>query len=331
LQKAAYYTGSFVGIIRAFAAAHCDNGIPPKTDLLMNQIKALLIKGLLHLSALLPLSVARGLGRLVGRLYWPLGGRSRKVTLHNIRAVFPELSDAEVRALARRSLIATGETAAEMGHVWIKPWGEASQLIKEVHGTELIASALREGRGVIGLAPHFGNWEVMGLHLATLGKTVSLYSPPTLEALGPIIEKSRKGSGATLVPTTSRGLAKLLKSVKAGCISGVLPDQVPPDVSAGQNSLFMGIPCFTGTLASNIIRRTGALAVFGSAQRVPGGFVVRYELADPEIYDEDNAVSLAALNRGVETCVRRCVEQYQWEYKRFRVRPGNGPGFYDDM
>ena len=193
----------------------------------MDQFKALLIKGLLHLSALLPLSVARGLGRLAGRLYWPVGGRSRKVTLHNIRAAFPEMSDTEHRALARRSLIATAETAAEMGHVWIKPWIEASQLVKEAHGTELIINALKEGRGVIGLAPHFGNWEVMGLHLATLGKTVSLYSPPTLKALGPIIEKSRKGSGGTLVPTTSRGLAKLLKSVKAGYISGVLPDHFP--------------------------------------------------------------------------------------------------------
>jgi len=297
----------------------------------MDQFKVLLIKGMLHLSALLPLSVARGMGRLVGRLYWPLGGRSRKVTLHNIRAVFPEMSDAEHRTLARRSLIATAETAAEMGHVWIRPWSELSQLVKEVHGTQLITNALKEGRGVVALAPHFGNWEVTGLHLGSLGKTVSLYSPPTLQALGPIIEKSRRGSGATLVPTTSRGLAKLLKSVKAGTISGILPDQVPPDVNAGENSLFMGIPCFTGTLACNIIRRTGALAIFGSAQRVPGGFVVRYELADPEIYDEDTAVSLAALNRGVETCLRRCVEQYQWEYKRFRVRPSDGPGFYDDM
>jgi KDO2-lipid IV(A) lauroyltransferase len=92
----------------------------------------------------------------------------------------------------------------------------------------------------------------------------------------------------------------------------------------------MGIPCFTGTLASNIIRRTGALAVFCMAQRVPGGFIIRYELAEPALYDADTAVSLAALNRGVEACLSHCVEQYQWEYKRFRVRPKWGPGFYDE-
>ena len=93
----------------------------------------------------------------------------------------------------------------------------------------------------------------------------------------------------------------------------------------------MGQPCFTGTLASNMIRRTGALAVFGFAERVPGGFIVRYSLAEESIYDADTAISLAALNRGVEACVRQCVEQYQWEYKRFRVRPKQGPGVYDDL
>jgi len=297
----------------------------------MDQLKAGLVVGLLYFCALLPLKVARSLGRLVVWAYWPLRGRSRKVTLQNIRSVYPELSRVEQQDLAKKSLLATGELVGEMGHVWMKPWGKVCDLIKEVHGVELITKAQEEGRGIIVLGPHLGNWEVLGLHLATLGHIVCLYEPPKIAPLGPIMKRARQRSGASVVPTNSRGLAKLLKSVKGGSIAGILPDQVPPELNSGQNSLFMGIPCFTGTLASNIVRRTGALAVFGVAQRVPGGFVVRYELADQGLYDKDTAVSLAALNRGVETCLSRCVEQYQWEYKRFRVRPYNGPGFYDDM
>ena len=297
----------------------------------MDKFKSAFIKALLQFTALMPLAVARGLGRFMAAVYWPFGGRSRKVTLQNIRGAYPGLSDSEQVALARRSIMATGEVIAEMGHVWLKPWDYVSGLIKEVHGADLIIQALESGRGVIALGPHLGNWEVMGLHLPTLGSTVSLYEPPKLESLGRIIERARRNSGATLVPTTSRGLAKLLKSVKGGDIAGILPDQVPTDLNSGENSLFMGVRCFTGNLAGNIIRRTGALAVFGYAQRVPGGFVVRYELAEPDIYDEDTAVSLAALNRGVESCLRRCTEQYQWEYKRFRVRPKDGPGFYDNI
>lgn len=268
---------------------------------------------------------------MLARLYWPFGGRSRKVTEINISTAFPELSRTEQAELALKSMMATMELSTEMGHVWLKPWEYVSSLILEVEGQELIDDAQREGRGVILLAPHLGNWEVVGLHLGTLGSTVSLYQPPKIEGLGPIIEAARQASGATLVPTDSRGLAKLLRSVKGGGISGILPDQAPGDINSGENSPFMGVPCFTGTLASNMIRRTGALAVFGVARRVPGGFSIRYELAEDAIYDDDTAVSLAALNRGVERCVRSCVEQYQWEYKRFRVRPRDGAGLYDNL
>ncbi|MEH6568901.1 MAG: lysophospholipid acyltransferase family protein [Halioglobus sp.] len=297
----------------------------------MNTVQFYLVRSLLGLSALLPLSVARSLGRILARLYWPIGTRSKKVTQCNIEAVFPDLTPEQQLQLSRESVMATAELLTEMGHIWLKPWSYVSSLILEVTGEELVLDAQAAGRGVILLAPHIGNWEVVGLHLGTLGSTVSLYQPPKITRLGPIIEKARQASGATLVPTDSRGLAKLLRSVKGGGISGILPDQAPEDVNSGQNIPFMGIPCFTGTLASNMIRRTGALAVFGFAKRVPGGFSIQYELAEDGIYAEDTAVSLAALNRGVERCVRSCVEQYQWEYKRFRVRPRDGRGMYDQL
>jgi KDO2-lipid IV(A) lauroyltransferase len=294
----------------------------------MNTLKALLIKGLLYVCAALPLGVARALGRGAAWLYWPCNGRSRRVTERNIQLAFPELNPEQQQRLARDSLAATAELATETGHIWLRSWDYVSSLLLDIQGAELISDAQREGRGVIVLAPHVGNWEVIGLHLGTLGSTVSLYEPPKLAALGPLIERARQRSGAVLVPTDNRGLAKLLKSVKRGQISGILPDQVPAELHAGENSPFMGIPCFTGTLASSMIRRTGALAVFGLAQRVKGGFILRYQLADKELYDEDNAISLAALNRGVETCLRHCPEQYQWEYKRFRHRPPGQPDPY---
>lgn len=297
----------------------------------MDSLKASLIKALLQVFAWLPLSVARRIGRLVAGLLWPLGGNNRAVTLRNIELAFPGLAPAEQLDLARRSLSATFELATEMGHIWLRPWDYVRSLILEVHGAQQITEAVQSGRGVIVLAPHLGNWEVLGLHLGTLGATVSLYEPPKLAGLGPMIERGRQRSGATLVPTDSRGLARLLRSVKQGNISGILPDQAPRDVNSGENIEFMGIPCFTPTLASNMIRRTGALAVFGFAERVPGGFILRYLPAEPDIYDGDDRVSLLALNRGVEACVRYCVPQYQWEYKRFKVRPRKGPDVYQDL
>jgi KDO2-lipid IV(A) lauroyltransferase len=297
----------------------------------MNALKASLVKALLRCCALLPLSLARALGRGTARLYWHAGGRARRITERNVQLAFPWMAPEKQRSLAMRSLCATGELAAEAGRVWLRDWSRVSRLIREVSGEELIHRARAEGRGVVVLAPHLGNWEVLGLHLPSLGPTVSLYEPPRLSALGPIMQRARERSGATLVPTDRRGVAQLLRALRGGAIAGILPDQVPSDLRAGENAPFMGVSCFTATLAHGLIRRSGALAVFGFAQRVPGGFALRFSAADPAVGGEDTGAALTALNLGIERCLQQCVEQYQWEYKRFRERPHRGPGRYDDI
>ena len=62
-----------------------------------------------------------------------------------------------------------------------------------------------------------------------------------------------------------------------------------------------------------------------SIQLVPtgGGYTVHFLPADPAIADADLAVAAAALNRGLEACVRVAPAQYQWTYKRFSFR-GDG-------
>jgi hypothetical protein len=178
------------------------------------------------------------------------------------------------------------------------------------------------------LGPHLGNWEVLGLHVATLGKAVALYEPPHMKALEDMVRSARQRSGSTLVPTTPRGLTQLVRALRDGGIAGILPDQVPPVVESGENSVFMGVACFTMTLASKLLARSGARAFFGFAERIPGGFRVHYLPADEALYSDDVAESLRALNDGVERCLRHCPEQYQWEYKRFRTRPRGELDYY---
>jgi KDO2-lipid IV(A) lauroyltransferase len=142
-----------------------------------------------------------------------------------------------------------------------------------------------------------------------------------MQALEDIVRAARERSGTTLVPTSARGLATLVKTLRRGGVTGILPDQLPDAAEAGENSVFMGIPCFTMSFASKLLQRSGARAFFGFAERVPDGFRLVFIPAEEDLYSEDLQISLAALNRGVETCLRMCPEQYQWEYKRFRTLP----------
>lgn len=296
----------------------------------MDVLKAALVRALLAVAALLPLRLARALGRFAARIYWPFRGRSRRVTQKNIELAFPDLIPAERASLSWQSLAATGELLGEMGHVWLRPWRYVQGLILSVEGEGLVREALAAGRGVLILAPHLGNWELVGLHLATLGKTVSMYEPPGITGLDALIRNARQGSGALLVATDRRGIATLCGNLEAGGIVGILPDQVPGKTGSGRNVPFMGVTCFTSTLPSALLRRSGALAVYAYALREADGFRLFYEFAEDAVYSEDVPLALAAMNVGIEACVRQAPAQYQWEYKRFRTRPRTRPGIYDE-
>ncbi len=290
-----------------------------------------LVKATLWLFSRLPLSIARRLGRWLGRCFWALDTRGRRIAERNIALAYPQLSSEEQTALVRETLQETGALATEMGHVWLLPWSKSQHLIKEVEGEQAISAAIESGRGVIVLGPHLGNWEVLGLHLATLGNMVALFAPPKVASLGQLIQDARERSGGQLVPTTPRGIAAITKSVKNGGISGILPDQVPDTEVGASNVPFMGVECATAALGVNLVNRSNALAFMGAAYRIPGGFKVCYVPAPEALYVSDQHAALTAMNQAVEDLVRGWDAQYQWVYKRFRTQPRGSVDHYRNL
>ena len=76
------------------------------------------------------------------------------------------------------------------------------------------------------------------------------------------------------------------------------------------------------TLVPRILGRTGAVPLFVFAERRPRNrFRVRFLEAPEGLVHADQEAAAAALNRGVENCIRLCPEQYLWSYKRFKTTP----------
>ncbi len=297
---------------------------------LRNKLILTFARAALWLSARLPLERARGLGRWAGRRYWAMDSRGRRIAERNIALAYPDKSTEEQNALVLATLEETGALAAELGHLWALPWEQSRALMREVEGADAVKQALASGRGVIVLGPHLGNWEVLGLHLATLGDMVALFEPPKIAELDALIRTSRERSGGKLVPTNPRGLAALVKSVRNGGISGILPDQVPDNEAGGMNAPFMGVECATAALGCNLVKKSGAVAFMGAALRIPGGFRVRYVPAPEAIYSDDLLESLTAMNKAVEELLQGFEAQYQWQYKRFRRFPRGEINYYRD-
>ncbi|MBB3141288.1 KDO2-lipid IV(A) lauroyltransferase [Halomonas organivorans] len=261
------------------------------------------------------------LSRLVGPLVQVGSRRERRVTRINLAQAYPDYSETVRRRLARRSLIHSSATMLELGMAWMGDPEKVEASILEVHGRELLDEARAEGRGVIVLAPHFGNWEVLNFWLSGHFPFTAMYEPPKLLDLDPIIRKGRERRGAELVPTNPRGVAALLKALKRGETVGILPDQTP-GWGSGVFAPFFGRPAYTATLLPKLVARTEARVVTGVARRLPGqGFALHFLAADERVYSADEAVSAAGVNACVEAAIALDPVQYQWEYKRYGKIP----------
>ena len=292
-------------------------------------MRVLLFKLVLRLFALLPLRVAHALGAGLGWLAWVLPTGLRDTTLTNLRLCFPDMPEPERRRLARASLRETGKTFTEMGAMWFWSPAQVYGLVRETVNEDMAVDLYRQGRGLIVLIPHLGSWEMCNLHYAQDFPLTALYRPPRMAGLQRMIQQSRERVGARLVPTTAGGVKGLYAALGRHEVVGILPDQ-DPGRGGGVFAPFFGIPASTMTLVPRLAQRTGAPVVLIYGERLPKGrgYRTHFHPVGDAIRDADPAVAAAALNRGVETCVRECPSQYQWSYRRFKTRPEGEESLY---
>ena len=286
---------------------------------MMDAFKAKLVIFFLKILATLSLKNAQRLGSLIGRFLWMGDSLLTKVTKENIEICYPDLSEKDQQLMIKNSLIETGKLFAEFGAVWEWPTEKTLSHIHSVQGKEHLDAIFAKGKGAIVLAPHHGNWEMVGLYLSTLRPMAALYKPPKLKELESYMSSVRGRHGSELVPTNKRGVIRLFSVLSEQGMVGILPDQVPGG-SGGVFAPFMGVEANTVKLVSRLIDRTSCEVVSLCAIRRPNGegFDMVFKEADPEIYSKDIETSVVGLNRSIENCIRDFPEQYQWEYKRFK-------------
>ena len=290
-------------------------------------MKSALVLCLMKVISLFPLGAARFFGGLMGVAMAALSITSFKIVRRNLSLSYPEKTQHSIDQLAKNRMCHLGQTFFETPGLWRRPPEWLQTKIISVEGESHLQEALASDSGTILLIPHQGNWEVIGLWAAKQATMTSLYQPPKMAAIGSWIKSAREKTGADLVPTNVRGVAALLKALKRGETVAILPDQQPPKGSGDFAPLF-GAQALTMTLAHNLLNRSNSQAIFCCALREKGGWRLHFVPADQAIYSEDQAVSLSAMNAGVESIVAMAPEQYQWEYKRFRAQPEGFPPIY---
>lgn len=295
-----------------------------------DRLLALALYRLLWLAGRLPLRALHTLGAGIGWLMLRFDSRECRVARRNFELCFPTLPNAERDELLSATLRQTGCTITETARLWTRTSRSNLALVQEVRNPELLDAALASGKGLIIAAPHQGNWELLNQYLASRMPLSIVYRPPRSAAVELLLRRVRGHEGVTQVRAHGAGVRALFRTLCDGGRLGILPDQ-QPKLGDGEFAPFFGVPALTMTLLPRLAERSGAVVLFAHAERLPAaaGFRIVFRESDPALTGSDPVAAVAALNRGVEACVRDQPTQYQWGYKRFSIRPpGTGGSPY---
>jgi Kdo2-lipid IVA lauroyltransferase/acyltransferase len=283
---------------------------------------------LLRLFGLLPLRWLQAIGAGFGRLALKRGGKMARYTAVNIAITRPELDQKAQATLVREAMIEGGKSITEIVKIWGSGAERALGLVREVRGEALFDAALASGKGVIIAAPHLGCWELLNYWLCRKTSMAILYRPPRIAAVEALLRKVRGALAPEQVRAEGAGVRALYKRLAGGGTVGILPDQ-KPRAGEGEFAPFFEREAMTMVLLPRLAARTGSTVLFAFAERLPRGegYRIHFLPAPEGLADADLPLACAALNRGVEECVKIAFAQYQWHYKRYSA--DNRPSPYD--
>jgi len=293
-------------------------------------MRQVLIKLLLVSCSWLPLAVCHALGSVIALGFILIPNRAARDTKTNIELCFPEMTRSEQRCLIQQCLVETGKALLEASVLWMRPGEKALQLIRQVDGLDIAMKARDAGYGLILATPHLGAWEAAGLYCGARFSMTCLYRPLRMIELEALVHAARSRLGAKYVRANAHGIRAVSMAAGQGGTVAMLPDQ-EPRAGAGQFAPFFGIPAYSMTLLVRLSKRTGAPIVFTYCERLPRGrgYHLHFREAPPEIQSLDTDTAVTAMNRAIEELIRECPAQYQWNYRRFGIRPdGSRPVYH---
>ncbi len=249
----------------------------------------------------------------------------RARTMERIRSVFPAKSERECRFIAERSLVNVLQTAVEMmrapklSRKWMDRYVVDGQLYKD-----RLQEYVDEGKGVVIMVPHSGNWYMAAWAMAAYG--LPLFAIAAKQRNPKIYAWMKRQYGAieVLERGTARTLVEIREKIESGRAFAILPDlRVPtPDVEVD----FLGGKANVSHAGAMFAVRCGCPIVVAVMRRENGRHVFDHVgTLRPDPAANDRKAEAARLTREamkmLDERIQAHPEHWYWYNKRWILQP----------
>lgn len=182
------------------------------------------------LSRLLPPRLRYGVARVGGTLGYQVLGRMRRQAIENYAGVLhqPE-SSAEVRRVAREAVVGYTKLLADFALLPSLTPERVGRMVTW-EGIDRIHRAREQGKGVIVVTPHFGNWDIAAAATTAQGLPLTAVTEEygTSDLNRRVIE-ARKRIGMNVVPLTVTAGKAVINALRRNELVALVCDLPPHD------------------------------------------------------------------------------------------------------
>ena len=274
----------------------------------------LLIVGVIRLGLALPYETrVRFVGWLVAHVIGPIAGYRRRA-LVNLAKIMPDLPESEHRRIAQGCLNNVGRTFIENYSEREFP-ERMARISPEGPGMAALEQAAADGRPVILVTGHFGNYEATRAALVSRGYQIGgLYRDMKNPFFNAHYVKTMEAFGGPVFPQGHRGTAGFVRHLKKGGQLVLLFDQ---HVLYAPVLDFVGHPARTALSAAELALRYDGVLIPFYGVRQPDGLSFRAELEAPNPHSDPTTMT-QALNDSLSARIREIPEQWFWVHRRWR-------------
>lgn len=284
----------------------------------MYLLKKIIFRPILKLFSLLPMSILRKIGALVGIAALKLSNRAANRLKSNLITT-GMCVEKDVEEMAKLTAIELGKTITETVCIaWQRSRAYNASFFKRAINFAVVEAACAQDKPIVFLTPHIGNFEMAVKYTANRIKRdfTILYKPEKDQWFNEMMLNGRSEDNIIPVPTNRQGVLTLVKSLKDNGIIGILPDNVA-STGDGVWVNFFGKPVFATTLAAKLMTYNGATTFLVASYRIKDGFEIEY--IPFKAISEDVQVIMREMYYEFEKMILKAPAQYFWSYNRFRV------------
>jgi Kdo2-lipid IVA lauroyltransferase/acyltransferase len=265
---------------------------------------------------------AGALARKIGPLF-----PEHRLGRDNLRAAFPDKSDAEIEKILAGVWDNAGRVVVEFAHLdefCLEGFGpQTADVVTYAPETMTrYRQVMAGGKATIIFGAHLANWELPAIGAKMVGMdSAVLFRRPNIGSISDAVVKMREPLMGQLVPTTLDAPVKLARMLQSGIHVGMLADQ---HYTRGVDVLFFGRRCLANPLIALLARQTECAIHGVRVVRLPDRNSFWAELTDAIAPPRDDAGridvagTMQAITTVIEGWVREHPEQWLWLHRRWR-------------